>query len=276
MDNPMTPTFDLNLLGIVLITINVIPFLFMGYAMGKVAHYGPQIGLWEVPGPAAAGIGRTSGKRPRRKTLTIDQVRHVVVHEKVRVFELQHAEHHAKALKRIQERKSLATARVALRVKRRNLLRSGGVQQNKTAVLPAAFNAAAATTSSVPAGNGTGALAATQMEEDTLHNRNVGNVGNVDNVENIKKCLQEMAKNPRRLTQLVSKLLAKMGAGDLSHGLSYEGFETFVNACCTRKFQATPSAETIRIVWTTVQHHNVEEGIGASKVNIEAMVNWLF
>ena len=145
MDNPMKPTFDLNLLGIVLIMINVTPFLLMVYAMAKIAHYGPNIGLWEVPDSAAAGVGRTGRKqtRIRRKLLTIDQVRHVVVHEKVRVFELQHAEHHAKALKRIQERKALATSRVALRVKRRNLLRS-----EKTVVLP--VNAAAAAMSSIP------------------------------------------------------------------------------------------------------------------------------
>ena len=49
--------------------------------------------------------------------------------EMVRVFELQHAEHHANALERIKGRKLFAKARVALRVKKRAL-------QKKTFILP--------------------------------------------------------------------------------------------------------------------------------------------
>ena len=58
-------------------------------------------------------------KQTSRRSLSITQVRTAVVHEKVRMFELEHAEFHAKAISRIQTRKMNAQVRVRNRLEHR-------------------------------------------------------------------------------------------------------------------------------------------------------------
>ena len=60
-----------------------------------------------------------------KKSLSIMQVRQAVVDEKVRIFETEHAKHHAKALDLIQVRKLNAAARVQSRLKKRKNKKEG-------------------------------------------------------------------------------------------------------------------------------------------------------
>merc|ERR1711865_636939 len=62
--------------------------------------------------------------RPK-KSLSIVQVRQAVVDEKVRIFETEHAKHHAKALDLIQVRKLNAAARVQSRLEKRKNKKAG-------------------------------------------------------------------------------------------------------------------------------------------------------
>ena len=87
----------------------------------------PELGLL----PEAVTPEQKPKKWPKR-SLSITQVRHAVIDEKVRIFETEHAQHHAKALDLIHVRKLEAAARVKIRLKKRKK-NKGGKRSGKVA-----------------------------------------------------------------------------------------------------------------------------------------------
>jgi hypothetical protein len=306
-DDPLDKNFDINTLGLILVALNTVPLVGLVVFIVQICVYGPHVMLVE-----ASEMGRSinflDSKKGRRKganlsktnlqsqhhymkkrSLSLDQVRTVVVHEKVNAFQLQHAEHHANALERIEERQHLAKARVALRVKNRQEGKGGGgkggkhgkhgkhgvhhkktkTKKNKTAVLPAA------------------SMEETIETKETKQQRNVveplNNLNlesNPMSVESIKQCLRGVSQNPKRLEKLVTKLLTTIGSSkDLSNsgddGLSFQEFETFIKMCCTKQFHAMPSVETIRDVWKSVLQEG-GGGDGGGVLSLKALERWLF
>ena len=142
MDKPDNPVFDLKLLGIVLIIINVLPFLFIVYASVQILRFGPNVGvrLQEVKvdsndrstpehqkNEVHMAQRQPQGRLQRR--LSLANVEMVVNTDKAERVEKRTAEHRAKAIKKIKEREKQADNRVRQRLlERRN---KNGTKQNQ-------------------------------------------------------------------------------------------------------------------------------------------------
>jgi hypothetical protein len=68
MDDSKNPTFNLDLLGAILIVLNVFPFLYLIFACVKILVYGPNIGLWEID-TTTGTIRRTPSRATSKKRL---------------------------------------------------------------------------------------------------------------------------------------------------------------------------------------------------------------
>ena len=140
MDKPVDPVFDVTLLGLILIVINVLPFFFIMYAMVEILRKGAMVGVRKMlllENDAAAGnnsnqlttkvhpvTGRRREARQLSKQMSLQQMRTVVTKDKVVKLQDNHANSHKAILTKIRKREQQADARVRQRLIERRQLKS--------------------------------------------------------------------------------------------------------------------------------------------------------
>ena len=139
MDKPVDPVFDVTLLGLILIVINVLPFFFIIYAMVEILRKGAMVGVRTkllLENDAAAGganqlttkvhpiTGRRREARQLSKQMSLQQMRTVVTKDKVVKLQDNHANSHKAILTKIRKREQQADARVRQRLIERRQLKS--------------------------------------------------------------------------------------------------------------------------------------------------------
>ena len=140
MDKPVDPVFDVTLLGLILIVINVLPFFFIIYAMVEILRKGAMVGVRKMlllENDAAASnnsnqfttkvhpiTGRRREARQLSKQMSLQQMRTVVTKDKVIKLQVNHADSHKAILNKIRKREQQADARVRQRLIERRQLKS--------------------------------------------------------------------------------------------------------------------------------------------------------
>jgi hypothetical protein len=135
MDKPVDPVFDVTLLGLILIVINVLPFFFIIYAMVEILRKGAMVGVRTkllLENDAAAGganqlttkVHPITGRRQLSKQMSLQQMRTVVTKDKVIKLQDNHADSHKAILNKIRKREQQADARVRQRLIERRQLKS--------------------------------------------------------------------------------------------------------------------------------------------------------
>ena len=127
-DNPQHPVFDVYQIGAVLITINVLPFIYLISAALQIFKFGPAHGLvmssskkvrglGPGPGPGSGKRSRSNGRITKQKTLML--VNKVVTHDKVEKVSTMAAEARSAAMEKIRQKNAHANSRLKTRLKKR-------------------------------------------------------------------------------------------------------------------------------------------------------------
>ena len=141
------PVFPVAIVGVVLIVINVLPFLYFFYASAIIVKHGPLIGMrfgasTPVSQKAQVQENITQRQRPGRvqKRLSLAHVQKVVDTDKVEKLEKSTAAHRTAAIQNIQAREKRADARVRqrLRDRRQQKLKNEKKSEHSTKVVPVA------------------------------------------------------------------------------------------------------------------------------------------
>ena len=141
------PVFPVELVGIVLIVINVLPFLYFFYASAIIVKHGPLVGMRfgaSTPEHQKAQVQEniTQRQRPGRfqRKLSLAHVQKVVDTDKVEKLEKHTAAHRTAAIKKIQAREKKADARVRQRLRDRRIqkLKNEKKNEHSTKVVPVA------------------------------------------------------------------------------------------------------------------------------------------
>tara|TARA_B110000091_G_scaffold148563_1_gene158263 strand:+ start:139 stop:1086 length:948 start_codon:yes stop_codon:yes gene_type:complete len=141
------PVFPVAIVGVVLIVINVLPFLYFFYASAIIVKHGPLIGMRfgaSTPASQKAQVQEniTQRQRPGRvqKRLSLAHVQKVVDTDKVEKLEKSTAAHRTAAIQNIQAREKRADARVRqrLRDRRQQKLKNEKKSEHSTKVVPVA------------------------------------------------------------------------------------------------------------------------------------------
>ena len=142
------PVFPVELVGIVLIVVNVLPFLYFFYASAIIVKHGPLVGMRfgasaSTPEHQKAQIQENiQRQRPGRfqRNLSLAHVQKVVDTDKVEKLKKHTAAHRTAAIQNIQAREKRADARVRqrLRDRRQQKLKSEKKHEHSTKVVPVA------------------------------------------------------------------------------------------------------------------------------------------
>ena len=144
------PVFPVAIVGVVLIVINVLPFLYFFYAAAVIVKHGPLVGMRlgaSTPEHQRAQVQdnftqrqRSRPGRPTKKGLSLAHVQKVVVTDKVEKLEKNTAAHRTAAIQKIQAREKKADARVRQRLRNRRLqkLKNEDKGEHSTKVVPVA------------------------------------------------------------------------------------------------------------------------------------------
>ena len=144
------PVFPVAIVGVVLIVINVLPFLYFFYAAAVIVKHGPLVGMRlgaSTPEHQRAQVQdniiqrqRSRPGRPTKKGLSLAYVQKVVVSDKVEKLEKNTAAHRTAAIQKIQAREKKADARVRQRLRDRRIkkLKNEKKPEHSTKVVPVA------------------------------------------------------------------------------------------------------------------------------------------
>jgi hypothetical protein len=160
-DDRDAPWFDMNVVGVLLILINILPFPYWAFAVSRIVRYGPNYGMltsaeagsWsedgstKLDGPGSDGEERGRRRRPPRikmkRQLSMVEIRRVVDHDKVVILQATSNKHRAAFVARIKEREARADARVKMRLTERTAAKARAgrrpeamKEKKKTAVMP--------------------------------------------------------------------------------------------------------------------------------------------
>jgi hypothetical protein len=139
------PVFPVELVGVVLININVLPFLYFFYASAIIVKHGPLVGMRlgaSTPEHQKNEVQENMTQRQRQgrfqRRLSLAHVQKVVNKDKVEKLEKHTAEHRTAALQKIQARGKKADARVRQRLKdrRKQKLENEKKYDHSTKVVP--------------------------------------------------------------------------------------------------------------------------------------------
>lgn len=117
------PVFPVKTIGVVLITINVLPFIFFSYALAIILKHGPLVSMRlgaSTPEHQKSEVQKTVAQRRRqgrfqRSSLLVNVEKAVSI-GKVEKLQKCTAEHRATAMKKIKEREKKADSRVRQRL----------------------------------------------------------------------------------------------------------------------------------------------------------------
>jgi hypothetical protein len=163
MDDRDAPLFDMHVVGVLLILINILPFPYWAFAMSCIVRFGPNYGIlmsakagsWsEDGGTKLDGLGGDGEERgchsqlPRTKMkrhLSVVEMRRAVEHEQVVILQATSNKHREAHIARIKEREARADARVKVRLAERAAAKARAgrrpeamkKRKKKTAVMPA-------------------------------------------------------------------------------------------------------------------------------------------
>ena len=133
-DNHDNQVFDMTIMGIVLVAINVTPFLFLMFAVFKIVKNGSNVGVING-GYDSNNLTRVHPTGSRMKSqISLHQMKTVVIKDKVTKLQQSHAEYRKAAIDKIEQREKLADARVRQRLIERRRLKaesSGGKSGSK-------------------------------------------------------------------------------------------------------------------------------------------------
>lgn len=119
LDSSTIPTFNKEKMGMLLVCLNVLPFLFLMHACIQLVRKGSSAGIVHVVPTHTNGRKRIQGPLGRR--VSLQQIRTVVLHDKVVKIETGHEDARARHIDCINEREKKADARVRQRlIERRN------------------------------------------------------------------------------------------------------------------------------------------------------------
>ena len=147
------PVFPVGILGVILIAINVLPFLYFFYASAVIVKHGPLVGMRfgaSTPDHQKAQVQEKITQRRRQgkyqRKLSLAHVQKVVVTDKVEKLEKHTAAYRMAAIQKIQAREKIADARVRqrLRDRRQQKLKNEKKSEHSTKVVPVAAASSAA------------------------------------------------------------------------------------------------------------------------------------
>ena len=124
MDDPSNPTFNKDIMGVVLVCLNILPFLYLIYACIQLMRKGSSAGIHVVNNVVHVvphTNDKTRKKGPLGRKISLHQIRTVVLHDKVVKIATSHENARARHIDCIKEREKKADARVRQRlIDRRN------------------------------------------------------------------------------------------------------------------------------------------------------------
>ena len=141
-DDRHAPVFDVNVVGVLLILINILPFPYFAYVVSRIVCFGPNYGIlmsaeagsWgedegtKLDGPGSDGEERGSRSRPPRikikRELSVVQMRRAVEHEQVVILQATSNKHREAHIARIKKRGARAEARVKARLAERKVAKA--------------------------------------------------------------------------------------------------------------------------------------------------------
>jgi hypothetical protein len=220
-DNPDEQVFDVAITGIVLVVINMVPFLLLVFAVFKVLKKGSNAGVIDGSDGGDGISTRTqvhpTGDRRLTKQISLNQVRTVVTKNKVTKLQQSHAESHKCALEKIRHREKQADARVRQRLMERRRLKTGGAEKNKTG-------------------------ADGHPQTTTKDVQSIPNDQSLVLVEKVRLSMKGKIQTLQRLRKVFAKLDV-----DANGLLSKEEFDQLVNAILKKKHSL--DKKTLRLVW---------------------------
>ena len=247
-DKPDNPVFDLKLLGIVLIIINVLPFLFVVYASVQILRFGPNVGvrLQDMEVDSSRNSARRKGRQK-----TMDLVGKAVTHEVVNKAQQEHSKARNAALAKIEQREIKADARVRQRLaERRRKKNSTKVQPSSVVVTPESLRNCAPEPVRAPA-------APEKSAEDEA------------NIQQIRSLLRSKIQTEKKLSLVFDRLDA-----DGSKTMSKTEFAKLMRAIVKKKKKLLTD-RFLELLWMSASHLR-KSGDGEIELDVSTLRAWLF
>jgi len=261
-DNPQNPVFNVHLIGVVLITINVLPFIYLISAALQIFKFGPAYGLVISSNKKVRGVpGRGSGKRPRSTTGQITKqktmmlVNKVVTHDKVEKVSTMAAEARSAAMEKIRQKNAHANSRLKTRLKKRrqqknrNRATTAGapLSSKQRSVLPLSLSMDPATAAvlGVTQSLKTEAKTVAQADVDLIRKKVQENIGH----ENLKVVFDKLDQDQNNL-------------------LSRHEFKRLIVATVN----TPPTKQLFKAVWADACY---PRGGGVKELDLESLQSWI-
>jgi hypothetical protein len=281
MDYPETPdnlfdpepVFPVELVGVVLIVINVLPFLYFFYASAVIVKYGPLHGMrfgTTTPEHQKVQVQEniTQRKRQRRpqKSLSMAHIQKVVDTDKVDKLKENHAKHRMAAINKIKAREKQADSRVRQRLKDRRKKKLEQLEHEKkksTKVVPVAtrrdgFDASKAAT--VPVNVPASAAVAAAVSSIP-----VGRIMAQKDIDEIRQTIHDKIGNVQKLQMIFGKL-----DQDQTGSLSVHEFKRLIASV-----SKTPPTKTVfKAIWQDVCQLR-KAGNGTTEIDFDTFKAWL-
>ena len=267
------PVFPVAIVGVVLIVINVLPFLYFFYAAAVIVKHGPLVGMRlgaSTPEHQRAQVQdnftQRQRSRPGRPTkgLSLAHVQKVVVTDKVEKLEKSTAAHRTAAIQKIQAREKKADARVRQRLRNRRLqkLKNEDKGEHSTKVVPVA--AAPNTKKYDPTSNAARvpvsvaiAAAVSSIPVDTAMPQK--------DIDALRQSIHDKIGTVQKLQMIFGKL-----DQDNTLALSPPEFKRLISSVV----RPPPTKTVFKAIWQDVCHLR-KSGDGAKEIDYDTFKAWL-
>jgi hypothetical protein len=265
------PVFPVELVGVVLIVINVLPFLYFFYASAIIVKHGPLVGMRlgaSTPEHQKNEVQENMTQRQRQgrfqRRLSLAHVQKVVNMDKVDILEKHTAEHRTAALQKIQVREKKADARVRqrLRDRRKNkLMENAKNKSNSTKVVPVAtpllHNGGDASKAAHASASAAVAAAVISIPAERISTQR--------DMDAIRKTIHDKIGNENKLKTIFAKL-----DKDNNLTLSTNEFKRLIALV----LKPPPTKNIFKAIWQDVCHLR-KTGDGVKEIDFATFKAWL-
>ena len=252
MDKPDDPVFDVEVLGLVLIVINVLPFLFLMFACVQIVRFGPNVGVrLQANDAGSRGVGGRRAARIQGRSLLKHKsikaaVGRAVTNEVVNKTQQQHSVARDAALAEIKQREIKADARVRQRLAERR-------RKNSTKVQPSITAEGVLHWTTEP-------VQATAAPPSSVE---------LANIQHIRSLLKAKIKTEAKLSVVFNKLDA-----DGSNTMNKTEFAKLMRVVA-KKQKKLLTDRFLHLLWVSASHLR-KSGDGEIELDVSTLRAWLF
>ena len=251
--------FDLYSLGVVLISINVLPFMYVIYAAIEITKHGPNVGISNGSRSGSSRSGNpthvTRGLLTRQKSFSLI-VKEAVNHDTAIKLQTGSAEARNAAIKKINRRRFNADKRVRQRLSQRRKKRL--VHQNSTTkvipVLSSEINELPKTIVDVK-----------NLSKTPVHTATI-NTADPEKIDAIRLAIQKKVENANKLQKIYKRL-------DSDHDgyLSKMEFRNLI----AEFVKPSPTKIVFQAIWNDACHLR-KAGDGIKELDLDTLTAWIF